>query len=128
MRGVYLFLSLCVLCCVAFSSWADTDYHCLNTCVNGGGKSADCMNQCSFGTPQTLSTLPQTPATAAKNSHKQFDAPLPSDRIIMSKPTETPGTLSKDYQCIAKCAQQGLQYGYCERRCTTLDTSSHSSQ
>ena len=87
---------------------ADTDYRCLHSCVNGGGTSTSCLEECSYAQA----------APMAKSTHDVLIAPKPAGNAVIEppKPRAKPEP-SKDYSCLAKCTKDGLQYGLCEKRC-----------
>jgi len=104
---------------------ADTDYLCLNRCVQGGKASAQCMADCRYGQPTTSASdalgqaaAPVKPSKIYENPHRLLNAPKPmgNDVTLTAPPphTEPP---AKDYRCLKDCLQPGVTYPFCEQQC-----------
>lgn len=102
----------------AISAMADTDYRCLTQCVNNGRTSVACLKECSYNVAPT-----PAPSAGGQNSlefsHRQFSAPAPLNSGTLLPPVRTNHTSAdKDYVCMARCQQNGMQYQFCEEQCT----------
>jgi len=100
---------------------ADTDYRCLTQCVNGGRPSTVCLKECSYNNTPLPTSSPSSIGTGQERleySHKQFAAPVPVSNGVILPPVQTNHTApDKDYVCVAKCQQEGMQYQFCEEKC-----------
>jgi hypothetical protein len=98
---------------------ADTDYRCLNECINGGKTASVCMPRCTYE-PNAPEKKPSNKATS---THRQFSAPVPSEQLVINRPNhKAVDDQGKDYRCVLECAQSGQQYQFCEQRCVKQPT------
>lgn len=120
MRGIF-YASIVLLLAAglgAAPAKADTDQHCLNLCINGGGNATTCLPQCSYNEPQQHSLS----GTRALSPHDVFDAPRPAgDEILVPSHTAKAADRGKDYVCLNKCLHDGGQYDRCSKSCTRTD-------
>lgn len=95
-------------------AWADTDYQCLNACVNGGETSPACMTRCSYKT----SGAETSNRNVKRKGYEQFSVPVPTNKIVVpnAKDNNVSNT-RKDFACFDQCLKQGLQYQLCEEKC-----------
>lgn len=108
------------LLCLAAPARADMDYQCLASCKNTGNETQSCMDQCR--TAQAAPVNKKGKQEAGSATHKQFDAPKTASAVLLpvkEKKIET----RTDYTCMQSCLAQRLQYGLCQQRCTTVDSS-----
>jgi len=123
-----LIVALFFVCGVAVIAKADTDYRCLNACVNSGKPSAACLMKCTYGDSQPSSSSSNTNTLhglnqeSSKFSHKEFVAPIPlANGTVLPTRKASGASPEKDYTCIAECQQEGLQYQFCEEKCVKKD-------
>jgi hypothetical protein len=107
----------------AVPALADTDYHCLNQCVNAGKTGSICMPQCTFSAASKTNSGSSS-AKVPLGGHKvltpmhQMDA-----QILVPKAKNLPrNNETKDFQCIAQCLRANRQYQMCNKNCTTVKT------
>lgn len=108
---------------VVTSSRADTDYRCLNLCVNNGSAAVACRQQCAYDQPGQDAKAHAH--AASPKAHKIFNAPQPLNGIALTPPTAAKirgvqaktNVSGKDYRCIQQCLQNGLQYQLCDQNC-----------
>jgi hypothetical protein len=109
-------LSALLLGALISSGRAETDYQCLNLCVENGKNSAStCMSQCSYG---QLDTKPLEP------NHRVLETLQPQDPTNVRIVTKAIPiyTESKDYQCLKQCLALHMQYSACDGSCTVRRT------
>ena len=134
MNRILFALVLTLIAGFVIPAQADTDYRCLNVCVDSGKAAIDCRDQCTYNP-----AIPNTKKAPAPQGHKIFEAPQPFNGIVLdsSNPAEAGnlnskivainpahkkgGASGKDYQCIKQCLQGGLQYQLCDQSCTKSD-------
>lgn len=113
-NGVVFLIVWLISTLTAHVAFADTDYRCLNKCVNKGNNRALCLQECAYegATP----SVPVVRGSALSNPNKQFDVPVPALNVPAPKPKETTPA-RKDYKCTAACLREGMQYSFCEEKC-----------
>jgi hypothetical protein len=123
MKSINLFLCGFVLVCFsAFlsPSWADTDYQCLNRCVNAGKTTAACMLDCSYNleAKPPKGVHPAASPLNAHPNHRLLSTPLPlGAEIKLNKPKPHFDAMQKDYKCMATCLKDTKIYSSCEQQC-----------
>lgn len=121
MRRLGTVILLTFLMGSALPAIADTDYRCLTQCVNEGTSSATCLKKCSYNIAPSPTPAPTVGAgqETLEFSHRQFAAPVPLKNGEILPPVHTNHEApEKDYACVAKCQQEGMQYQFCEESCT----------
>jgi len=99
---------------------AGTDYLCLKNCINSGKHSSICLPQCSYNDTKPPEKKPNAPI---ESPNREFNAPEPSGKIILPPPPRAaPPPPEKNVRCVLECAQNGLQYRYCEKTCASQPT------
>lgn len=112
---------------------ADTDYHCLYSCVNAGANVTSCRQSCAY-IPEAAQIQKQS---MQRSKHNQFLTPIPIETLLQlqsdlsgrpeflmspnnplqpvaSKPAVE---LGKKLLCLSDCTQSGNMYQLCKQRC-----------
>ena len=105
--------------------WADTDYRCLNVCVSSGKAESVCMPECTYGHGSQEGGTPDgtlKPVALLPLNHRVLAPlqPLAENTLMPDKKTASSYGETKNYQCIARCLQNKMQYEICERDCTIV--------
>jgi hypothetical protein len=138
-----------VLLVVALPAQANTDYRCLNLCVQSGHPQYNCMSQCSTAPslvpnqsqplsgsiqntdPSQSSSTQAGPSSAGIEvsgsvNHRLLAAltPLSNDEVVLSqiKPSSSAVNQEKNYVCMQRCLESKMEYDTCNDSCTTTTT------
>jgi hypothetical protein len=127
------------------AAFADTNYQCLNQCINNGKSSYVCMSACSYNAVKTpvkplasssapmalpplgYSEMPvgqEIPKDLA--NHHVLEAPTPlTNQVLLAKPYHPVAAPAKDYQCMTNCLGVKLPYTQCEQQCELEISNGH---
>ena len=94
---------------------ADTDYRCLDTCINTGHSSSTaCLKECEYG---NIPADDQQSNIKKPNASQQFSTPVPTNGQIILPVHHAEKPVDIDYVCMTKCEKENMQYQLCEKRC-----------
>lgn len=99
-------------------AFADTDYLCLKHCSEAGGNPTSCVKQCEV--PVLVKKKKDDgKEEAGSGRDKQFGAPKKTSKVVLEQEVIELETRT-DHVCLQMCLKEGLAYGLCDKRCTTL--------